>query len=506
MKAVELHVLMTNPTTQISRTICVPKRYTFDQLHQCIQIAFNFENIEYYDFLYNRRHINKDLKNENTRKLLSLKENDLIEYQYGAIEPFLFTIHVEKIVDVKSDVPQLQHFQGNNAYETVASLFDEAQQTPCDPTWIAHRYLGFAGDYRTNFDLKFVELIERLTQVRFFQDYIHNQIVQIECPSHRMVYFGADATDNVVINFHENSEKLLTFTTIDPKVLPQSNVKYHDCIECVFIKKGSNEPEDFDYIVKKFGVLFSKVGVMASNQLPQGLAVLYLDAFEKYVQTIEACAKENIKAKPSYMIAVDKNGNWQQVRSSIAVNLDLGEHISELCYEAWDTRYPNDMTWELDIVSSLNQERNEIETRVIVGSVEDGFEDYVIYNNTLRHLLFETTAFLAWNFEKRGYCKELLVRDKNLLPLLTPFCNRFGVELELVQKCKDIDEQYALNPKRPQHSMEEVESAIMKMLSDLGVDMDSIETVEVHGPEDLHKRMDEIKTMLTKQVKTKKYN
>lgn len=504
MKAVELKITMIDPTTEITRTICVPKRFSFDQLHQCIQIAFNFENIEYYDFYYNNRHINRDLRNHDQRKLLSLKENDQIEYQYGAIEPFSFIIDVLKIVDVKSEIPQLLDFQGNNAVETISSEWDPNKQTPCDPTWIAHLYEGFADDYQEKFDMKFKECLERLTQIRYFQDYVHNQIVQIECLNQRKVYFGADATDGVIINFHENSEKLMTFTTIDTSILPQSNVKYHDCIECVLIKKATNEIEEFDYTINKFGVLFSRVGVVSQPELPQGLAVLYLDAFEKYVQTIEAVASQDIKAQPSYMIRVDQQGKWQQVKSSVEVNLDLGEHISKLCYEL-DESFRNKETWELDVLSLLNRKKNEIETRVIVGNFENDFEDYVIRTISLKHLLFEITAFLNWNFNFKGICKVLLVRDKNLVPLLTPFCERLGIQLELVNKCRELDRHYDLEPKKSIEKFEEIESVIMKMLSDMGVDLDSVDAFEVSGPEELQDRLDEIKTMLNKQ-KTKMYN
>ena len=218
------------------RTLLVSKKTTYEQLHEMIQLCFNLDCCEAYSFEVNKKIIQKDKKQSEKKNLLKVKDKDLIYYHYDLVEPLHFKIEVCQSNEEIS-YPKCVKTVGKHLYEGLNGLIESKYQADVDLNWINSCLSYYNEEKKKDFYYEIKNRVKELSQIRYFQDYMHNQIVQIHLPQNRIVYMACDATEDVILNFHINSNKLLEYTSINQKSVSQSVIKYHDCIELCMMKK-----------------------------------------------------------------------------------------------------------------------------------------------------------------------------------------------------------------------------------------------------------------------------
>ena len=198
----------------------------------------------------------KDKKQSEKKSLIKLKDKDVFYYHYDLVEPLHFKINVGLSDEI--DTPKCIKTVGKNLYEGLSGLVEDKYQSSVDTKWINECLSYYNEDKKKEFYYEIKNRVKELSQIRYFQDYMHNQIVQIHLPQNRIVYMACDATEDVILNFHINSNKLLEYTSINQKSVSQSVIKYHDCIElCMMKKTFIDQKTDFDFSVGNYGVFLS---------------------------------------------------------------------------------------------------------------------------------------------------------------------------------------------------------------------------------------------------------
>lgn len=488
MKALQLKISLMKKKKRISRVLLVSKTETFENLHGMIQILFNLDSIEMYTFEVNKKLISRNELNSHLKTLNKCKENDVFYYHYDLIDSLHFKIEV--LEDVNTElVPLCIKSNGKNLYEGVEQQIEEQYQTNVDMKWINECLSYYREDVRNTFMSDVKNEILRLTHVKYFQDFMHNQIVKIICPQDKIIYMGCDATNDVVLNYHINSNKLIEYTGINQNASPLSILKYHDCIECTLIKKSSLDRNiEFDFNIGNFGIFVSHANVFTNEEIPVQYMNQYLYALKKYVDAIEYAKLNNVKYKVGYMI--ESNGseiNHVLGRMNIYNIEFLGE---EICKELTN-QYPLvDNIVEIDVMT-FHKSTHELETKVIVGD-KDNLLESVIYNGSLKTMLVEILVLLQERWEHAGMDKIWVLRDNHLVNELNKISKYLGVEIILSDELEAIDEKYLSDSKSDENDVLDPTQMILKMMEELGLDTNNLHQVEL-SKEELIERIQSIR-------------
>ena len=488
MKALKLKISLMKKKKRISRVLLVSKTETFDHLHGMIQILFNLDSTEMYLFEIDKKLISRNSLNHHLKTMNKLKENDVFYYHYDLIDSLHFKIDV--LENIEADcVPICIKATGKNIYEGVETQLEEKYQSNVDMKWINECLSYYREDVRNTFMSDVKDEIIRLTQIKYFQDYMHNQIVKINCPQDKVIYMGCDASSDVTLNYHVNSNKLIEYTGINQNANPQSILKYHDCIECTLMKKnGLDRDIPFDFMVNRFGVFISYANVFTSEDIPIEYMNQYLYALRKYVDVIEYAKLNNIKYKLGYMMESKDNEIHHVIGRMNIYNIEfLGE---EICKELTN-QYPLvDDIVEIDVLT-FHSDDHELETKVIVGSKDDYLET-VIFNGSLKTMLVEILVLLQQRWEKTGMDKTWILRDNHLVNEFKKISEYLGVEIQLQDHLDGIDKKYLANIKNIELDDLDPTQMVMKLMEELGLDTKNLHQVEL-SKEELIERIQEIR-------------
>ena len=483
MKALQLKISLTKKKKRISRVLLVSKTETFDNLHGMIQILFNLDSTEMYTFEINKKLISRSSTNSHLKTLNRLKENDVFYYHYDLIDSLHFKIEVLESVTTET-APLCIKANGKNLYEGVEEQLEEKYQSNVDIKWINQCLSYYREDVRYTFMNDVKKEIVRLTHIKYFQDYMHNQIVKIVCPQDKIIYMGCDATSDVVLNYHVNSNKLIEYTGINPSAGSQSILKYHDCIECTLMRKNSLDDDiEFDFKVGNFGVFVSHANVFTNEDIPVEYMNQYLYALRKYVDVIEYAKLNNIKYKLGYMIESKDNEINQVIGRMNIYNIEfLGE---ELCKEL-TKQYPLvDDYVEIDVLT-FHKYEHKLETKVIVGN-KNNYLESVVYNGSLKTLLVEILVLLQARWEKSGMDKTWILRDNHLVNEFKKISKYLGVEIVLQDQLDGIDEKYLINSKNMEVDDLDPSQMVIKLMEELGLDTKNLHQVELSKEELIEK-------------------
>lgn len=479
MRAIKLEISLKKTKKKINRTVLVFKKMSYQQLHEVIQLLFNLDCCEDYAFIYNTNKV-KDYH----KTLLRVKENDVIQYHYDLVDPLFFDCVVKEIVD--SDEVKCISFHGKNLYESVRGELLVKYQSDFDIEWVNQCLKAYSVDDDRTYLRRVKEVLEKLTQIRFFQDYMHNQIVQIELPQKRFVYMGCDASQDVVLNFHINSNKLIEYTSVNPSSPAQSIIKYHDCIELALIKRGRNDDlNDFDFNVSSYGAFLSYTDILnKEEELLSFQKEIYLFALKQYVKVMEFCAQNNMKYQQGKMMKMDLKGQIEQVDGRMTV-IDLqpfeDEMLSVIC-----TQFPqNEESVEADVLS-LIRENGEVETLAIVGNMKTGYAVNTLKNHSVKTMVVMLMEMFCERWQKNGRDKIVVMRDENLLKVFRQMGEKLNVCFEKRNKL-DLDDEF-LPEKRPSLEDMNPKDIILRLLEELGIDVDDFERIEIKD-EDLKKKI-----------------
>ncbi|MGN1344704.1 MAG: hypothetical protein ACI4U3_08995 [Traorella sp.] len=492
MKACQLKISLL-PDKKITRTLLISKNKTIENLHEMIQILFNLDGCESYSFKIKDKILQKDLNHSEKKTLLRIKENETFYYYYDLVDTLSFEIKVLESVQ-SNHVPQCISYKGKNLYEGVYHQVESQYQSNVDINWINHCLSYY--EKNDSFMDEVKEQLTQLTKIRFFQDYMHNQIVKIKLPQDRIVYMGCDASDDVVLNFHINANKLIEYSGINPQAFTQSIIKYHDCIECSLIKRSKiDSSEDFDLNIGPFGVFISYANVFSNEQIPIEYMGIYVEALKKYVQVIQYCHENNIKYTSGKMISIDENSI---VQTEGKMNIYNIQFLDDTALEELKTKYPlTNSSVEIDVLT-LPIGEDQLETRVIVGDEEHGFQDSLIFNGSIKTLLVEILLLLEERWKKYGMDQQWILRDLQLCHELEKFTSYLGVEVLYQNHLPGLDQKYFLNNLEKEWENASPDEIILRILDELGIDINEIKKVEI-SKEDLEKKIQSIKNQ-------KKYN
>lgn len=492
MKSMELKISLMKKRKSISRTILVTKKTTYEQLHEMIQLLFNLDNCEAYSFEIDQKVIQKDKKQSEKKSLMNIK--DVFYYHYDLVESLHFKIEVLQSNET-IDTPKCIQAVGKNLYEGLNGQVESKYQSKFDMNWINACLSYFNENKKKEFYYEVKERIKELKRIRYFQDYMHNQIVQIHLPQNRAVYMACDASEDVILNFHINSNKLLEYTSINQKAISQSVVKYHDCIELCMIKKSFvDEKIDFDFSVDNYGIFLSYANVCHNEEIPVFFMHMYLKAFDQYIKVMKYCQENQIKFKDGKMLNIDIHNeitvnNGQMVIYNISF---LDQKNAEKIRNEYSI---NQSKVEIDVLTRPKGV-NELETICVVGDSVNGHLDCEIYNASIKTMLVHIFSLLQERWKKIGMDAVLVVRDKNLGREFEYLAELLGIEYRLEDKLPSIDAKYITMDHASIENMDP-KTIILRLLEELGIDPSNIQSIDTTN---------EILEKLKKMKDDKKYS
>lgn len=493
MKSFELKISLIQKKKRIMRTLLVSKKTTYEQLHEMIQLLFNLDCTEAYTFEVNKKMIQKDKKQSEKKSLIKLKDKDVFYYHYDLVEPLHFKINVG--LSDNSDTPKCIQTVGKNLYEGLSGSVEDKYQSSVDINWINECLSYYNEDKKKEFYYEIKNRVKELSQIRYFQDYMHNQIVQIHLPQNRIVYMACDATEDVILNFHINSNKLLEYTSINQKSVSQSIVKYHDCIElCMMKKTFIDQKTDFDFSVGNYGIFLSYANVFHHEEIPAFFMHMYLKAFDQYIKTMQYCQKNQMKFTEGKMLDINENeislNNGQMVIYNISfLNQESAEKIKN--------EYPkNQLKVEIDVLT-LPKGVNNLETICIVGDSVNGHLECEIQNASVKTMLAHIFSLLQERWKIVGMDAVLVLRDKNLEREFNYLAQQLGIECRLENKLSSIDAKYISTSKHSSIENMDQKTLVLRLLEELGIDPNNIQTIDATN---------EILEKLENMKDDKKYN
>ena len=476
MKSMELKISLMKKKKRIMRTLMISKNTTYEQLHEMIQLCFNLDLCEAYSFEINKKVIQRD-KKQNEKKLLNkLKDKDVFYYHYDLVEPLHFKIEVQTSNEI-IETPCCIKTVGKNLYEGLSASIEEKYQSDVDMQWI-NACLSYYNVNKINaFYDEVKNRVRELSQIRYFQDYMHNQIVQIHLPQNRIVYMACDATEDVILNFHINSNKLLEYTNINQKSISQSIVKYHDCVELCMMKKSYVDMKtDFDFMVGSYGVFLSYANVFHNEEIPAFFMHMYLKAFDQYIQAMKYCQKNQIKFTEGKMLNVDSNHEISVNAGQMVVyNISF---LDPQMASNIKNEYPiNQSKVEIDVLT-LPKGINQLETICIVGDGVNGHLECEMFNTSLKTMLVHIFSLLLERWKVIGMDAILVLRDKNLYQEFNYIAELLGIECLLENKLPSIDAKYISVKKHESAENMDPKMMILRLLEELGIDPNNIQTID----------------------------
>lgn len=466
MKAVQLEIALSGRNKKISRTLLLPKKYTYVQLHEIIQLLFGLDHCESYFFEKNNK-----LIEDTDKTLIRLSLKDSIMYHYDIVDHLVF--HVKPIAFLECEVPKCVEYHGKNLYEASSQEIVNKYQSSFEMEYV-NQCLSMFETSHHDFLNQVQEIVKELISIRFFQDYTHNQIVKI-IHHNREVYMGCDASEDVIINFHINGNKLVEYTSVRPAAIVQSIIKYHDCIELTLMKK--NEQEEFDFTVGNFGCFLSYASVVHDENIPSFFKMIYLDALRQYVKAIAHCAKENIKFQYGKMIEINDQDEVREMDGKLNIyHFELlSSHFIQQLKDQFDK---NDQTIQADVLSLLDDD-GQVKTLAIVGNKDSGFDTEVLSNVSLKTMSYILVNMLIERWERVGKDSCIEMRDGSLWNVLEKIMKEFDVSCELVDRLDEIDDAFLPKKEEIDPLSLDPKEMILRLLEELGVDIKDLDHIEI---------------------------
>lgn len=479
MKSVQLKITLLEKKKRIMREVIVSKKTTYEQLHQIIQVLFNLDGVEEYAFKVANKWLRCDSKHTMEKTLFRIKKDDVFEYYYDALQTLCFKVVAEDIIETEQ-FPVCIGASGKNLYENVYSEIETSRQSKFSMDWVNESLKAFHDS--EGFLKKVKEQLERLVSIRFFQDYMHNQIIKIHLPQDRIVYMGCDASDEVVLNFHINGAKLMEYTSVNQTMPTQSMIKYHDCIECSLLRLSRNDEDIVDFKVGNYGVLLSFANIFTPDEeILKMHRHIYTCALEKYVDAIEYCAKENKKYKVGQMIEVDETihecvGQMQIYPMAFEVENLIAQMNEKLSY--------TDEYVEVDVLTMM-QEEDTLSTICIIGNEKDGFIERELFNASVKTMGKAILELLVERWKEKGIDSLIRVCDINLKRAIDSWIKPLNVSCE-ISNLKDIKKAYLSEEQK--HVFDDMEAGeiLLKLLKELGVDLHELRSIKI-SKEDVKK-------------------
>lgn len=473
MKALLLKISLIKKRKRIMRTLLVCKKMTYEQLHEMIQILFHLDCCEEYCFNINGKILQKDAKQSEKKTLIRIKEKDVFYYQYDLVDTLDFKIEVEKIVD-SHDMALCIKAVGKNLYEGVGEFIEDKYQSKVDLKWINECLSYYNEDKQEMFYDEVRSLTTKLIQIRFFQDYMHNQIVELQLPQGRKVYMGCDASVDVILNFHINANKLMEYTSINYQATPQSVIKYHDCIELSLMKRSKvDEQFDFDFNVGPYGVFLSHANVFSNGIIPAVYMNVYLYALKRYINVMEYCQKNGVKFSLGKMLRMNEEGEITIGDGKMMIyNINfLGDEIANSIQEKY---MKNDLEVEIDVLT-LPKGIDGLETICIVGDAMNGYLESEIYCCSLKTMLAQIFILLQRRWEIIGMDRTFVLRDQNLKQVFGHLAKQFGIECRLENRLDGIDTKYLSKTNPVELKGMDPKEMVIRILEELGIDLNQIQ-------------------------------
>lgn len=476
MKAMQINISLTQKRKKIMRTLIVSKKTTYEQLHEMIQILFNLDCCEEYSFEIDKKWIQKDEKHSELKTLVRLKENDIFYYHYDLIDSLHFKIEVLNSIE-SSIVPLCTQIVGKNLYEGIQGNVESKYQSDVDINWINESLSYYQETKQAYFYEQVKESIQKLSKIRFFQDFMHNQIIQIHLPQNRVVYMGCDASEDVILNFHINSNKLMEYTSINQRSISQSIIKYHDCIELSMLKRSRlDEKMDFDFNVGNYGIFLSHANVFSNEIIPVFYMNIYLHALRQYVKVIEYCQKNELKFVLGKMLVIDTNDEIQVCDGKMVIyNIAFLEEKEALNIKEKYSMHNTKV--EVDVLT-FPKGINDLETICIVGDNVNGYLECEIHCSSLKTMLVKIFMLLQKRWEMFGMDKTIVLRDLNLKKEFEKICEQFGIECQYENQLTGIDAKYILGDKHVDLENMDPKTILLRILEELGIDMNELQHVD----------------------------
>ena len=446
MKVYEMKVSLLKKRRKISRTLQVPASTTFAQLHQMIQIAFNCENVEYYEF-ETSKHLYKRLKDEKhtlaSSKKISFEEDEKFEYRYDLINPLYFQCHVIQILSMNLKYPCVIDHEGKNLYEGVDQKIDSKRQSDFDSQWVNERLKGFSKDsaIQKQFNEEMRQAIKQLVSIRHFQDYMHGQVVRVECPQKRFVYFGCDAKKDLVLNFHRNASNLVQYLQMNKQALDVSLERYQNCITLSLYKIDASEKSNYDYTALNYGGFIASYDVFESENIREDEKVLYVYALKKYVHVIQTCAQNNWKLEEGMMRTIS-------LKDEISIEpLVFEDEKVILGFESAVADYfsscvRSDDTIEIDVMTLEAGHEQELCSTLLLIARDNCVDEITLQNASLKTIMSEVFLDLEAQFFQKGIANTILVRDKNMAQMISSLAQELKIEVQISTHLPMIDHHY----------------------------------------------------------------
>lgn len=495
---------------KISRTLLVPLNTTYANLHQMIQIAFNLENVEYYEFETNTALIKRLKDGKHTcasSKKIHFSENESFEYRYDLIHPLYFQCAVEKIEKSQRQVPCVIEATGKNLYETIIDKIDAKKQSDFDMTWTNQRYLVFDKNNKIHqqIEASLLQSMKELTGIKYFQDYMHGQVVRVECPQKRYVYFGCDASKDCYLNFHRNGSKLVQYLQMNPQALPASIERYQDCITLSLYKISTAEKNNYSYTANGYGAFITNYDVMECENIRLDEKLLYAYALKQYVKVIQACAKNQMKLEDGVMRCI----SLQSTISSEALLLEdekviLGFEDKLTSHFACCTRSQD--CCEIDVLTLENANQEELFSNVLIIARNNLVDEIVLQNTSLKTIMSEVFLNLEAHFFQSGIVSQCIVRDKNMAQMMASFTQALQIDVSIQSHLPMIDAFYQEHYATMEEGEEEKE-VMVQLFHAMGIEPQIIKKIVLPKGMSFEEGMKEIMAQLMiKRINYKKLN
>ena len=447
MKACQIKISYTQKRNSITRILVISRKFDFETLHRAIQLMFALENVELYEFELGNLCIKQVKDKANTRqstmKMTKLKKGDLFTYNYDVFDSLDFVCEVLDIVDTQLSYPVVVDFTGNNLYENYHS--SKRKGVPFDMEWCNHALKCFSTDENDLYELseKIEDNYRRLVIIKNWQDYVHGNIMEIECPNGRSLYVGGDATHDVHLDFYMNRLKLIQYLRKNINALDTSVIKYHDAITLsIFKLQPSEDRFAYDMTWLSYAATLDRNNVFQMNhRIPVDELALFAHAFTAYVDIITKMAEQKLKIEAHKILIYKLNGTFD-INDIKVQNEQIHIELNKINKEYFDSIERNDETLQIDVVSVYNDEAEDekhlFPTFLILADAEQ-LEEVTLENGSFKTIASEIMQSLLPLMDTKGCYKCIQVRDENMLDLLKPFCDQLHIDIEIADYLDKID-------------------------------------------------------------------
>lgn len=446
MKACQIKIKLLKTKKKVTRTIIIPKQFTFDDLHKVIQVCFGLYDLELYEFSYNnkflRRCTDSNKIDSANKKLIRVKEGEKFTYMYDLLDTSMFECHVEKIVDVKESYPILIDAKGENLME--AGMQSVTAPAQFNEQWVQDVLKGFSFslDEQNELIMQIKASFEKLIKIKNWQDYIHGNIMKVNLEGQRDIYIGADASDNARLDFYPTKEALNRFMLRNNNAPLWNRFAYPSISSMLICKmRESKERDNFILSSGHYGCYVEYLTLNAEKQLPLGERTIFTKALARYVDCIQKMADEKMALEQKKLFIYKMDGTLETEELNFGYE-DLmtvlkEEYVNEV------KKMPKHQILEVDVVQVYEEETGFRDYLFLADEL--GVEGILLGSLSMKTIQFEFLRSIFQRFEIMGCYKEIWVRDYNMLGLLSIFADQCGIKLNMNSLLPQLDDFYQKN-------------------------------------------------------------